>query len=353
MKILYLVTKIGIGGTEAVVRDLAMVAQKQGHDVTILAIFRTANHIIDELLQHNINLITFSLKNPFSILNIIKTKAYDIIHAHNEEVDFLLAFLSLFIKIPAPIIMTEHYYRYKNARYNPLRRWMYKRFDKIICVSTEISNFLKKHVQSLDNKCVVIANGIDLEKYTTSEVIEKSTLHAICTARLVKQKDLTTAIKAIKQCKNHIHLSIIGDGKQRNKLTKLITHLGLKNQISLLGWRDDIAKQLKSADIYIQSSLWEGCSIAILEAMATGLPLIVSEAPGILELVGNAALTFPVGDASALAKLLDDISQNFKLLSTLAQSSLDRAQNFSLDITWEKHAQLYEYLIMEFQKRDK
>lgn len=342
MKILYFVTRIGIGGTEAVVRDLAILAQKQGYAVTIVTIFNTANHIVDELKQQNINLITFSLKNPFAVINFIKNNTYDIIHAHTEEVDFFLAFLSLFIKIPAPIIMTEHYYRYKNVCYNPFRRFMYQRFNKIICVSTEISDFLKKHVKALHDKCEVIANGVDLKKYTSCKVIEKPILHAICTARLVKQKDLTTAIRAIKYCQNPIHLSIIGDGRLRKKLTKLINHLGLENQVSLLGWSDDIAEQLKSADIYIQSSLWEGCSIAILEAMATGLPLIVSETPGIIELVGNAGLTFPLGDAKVLAKLLDDITKNFKLRHDLAQRSLHRAQDFSLDITWKKHLRLYE-----------
>lgn len=354
MNIVYFVTKIGIGGTESVVRDLAIIAKNNGNFVNILTFCNTKNHIVDAIKDHGVNIITLPSKNPLSVrnllflLNFLKSNCIDIIHSHTEEVDYYLAILSIFFKLRVPIIMTEHYYRYKNVRFNPIRRLMYQRYKKIICVSTEISSFLKKHIKSLQDRCVVISNGIDLGIYSQKQLLKTDKLEIFCVARLVKQKDLVTAITALKHCQNPMHLTIIGDGKLRKTLTKLINNLDLNTQVSILGYRADIPKLLKEADVYVQSSIWEGCSIAILEAMALGLPLIVSETPGILELVGNSALTFPIGDAKALAKHLDIISKNFKLQYTLAQHSLDRVRDFSLNTTWEKHAQLYRDLTKGF-----
>lgn len=356
MNILYLVTKIAIGGTEAVVRDLAAHAKKHGHHVVIMTFLKSANHMVDAIKHHNIHLISFPSANPFSIRNVmfllhhLKHGAYDMIHAHTEEAHFYLSILSLIFTLPAPIVMTEHYYRYQNVRFNPMRRFMYQRYKKVICVSTEISHFLSHHVKRLHDRCVVVHNGIDLTKYqplltTTS----KQPLRIVCTARLVKQKDLATAITALTYCQTPFHLLIIGDGKLHQQLSTLITRLELTNQVSLLGWCDDIPTQLQSADIYVQSSVWEGCSIAILEAMRAGLPLIVSHATGLLELVGDAALTFPIGNAKALAHHLDTLSQNPNLRYALSQRSLSRVQQFSLHTTWEKHFQLYQDVMTTFR----
>ncbi len=141
--------------------------------------------------------------------------------------------------------------------------------------------------------------------------------------------------------KSNIHLSIIGDGVKRKSLTKLIHKLNLHNKITLLGWQSNIPLLLSQADIYIQSSVWEGFSIGILEAMAMGLPVVVSSAGGLIEAIGNAGFVFPIGDAVALANHLDTLANNKSLRTELSQRSLQRVKQFSLDVMWQKYYKAY------------
>ncbi len=217
--------------------------------------------------------------------------------------------------------MTEHYYRYKNVRFNPFRRWMYSNYRRVICVSNEMKIFFNKHLPKINNRCAVIHNGIEIKKFikqSTIKIAPANVITVICNARLVKQKDIQTCIRALSYTTENIHLIIAGDGKLRNKLIMLIDHFNLKDKVTLLGWREDIPQLLQAADVYLQSSKWEGCSIAILEAMASNLPLLVSNIPGIAETVGDAALLFPVGNEIMLAKHLDYLAKNSDLRRDLA-----------------------------------
>lgn len=344
------------------VRDLTLLATAHGHDVTILTFKQQSNHINDELLNNKIKIIPFPSSNIFSIKNFLffmrmmRTECYDIIHAHTEEAHFYLSFVSYFCQLPSPIIMTEHYYRYKNIRFNPFRRMMYKRYRRVICVSDYMKEFFCSHLPAIRKNCVAIHNGINISRNRTSkplDVIPHQPIKLICNARLVKQKDISTCIKAISHTSTDTQLVITGDGKLRKRLSKLIMKLNLQGKITLLGWRTDVTTLLQNADIYIQSSRWEGFSIAILEAMTAGLPLIVSNAAGLVEAVGDAALIFPIGNVKQLAAHIDELATNPRLRHELSQLSLARSQQFSLDIMWQKYANLYLEVIQEHHTHTK
>jgi glycosyltransferase involved in cell wall biosynthesis len=112
-----------------------------------------------------------------------------------------------------------------------------------------------------------------------------------------------------------------------------------------LGRRDDVPQLMDSADIYVQSSRVEGFGVAVLEAMAAGLPVIASDAPGMREVVQGAAVMFPVGDPEALAICLGNLMSNAPYRATLSAASKRRALSFSIDQTIEGYKNVYDAVL--------
>jgi len=148
-------------------------------------------------------------------------------------------------------------------------------------------------------KGYVLYNGLD-EKFfdsnrkTRLEVLKEfeispDNIILISVANLVPYKDYKTVIKALNEIKSEInckfHYLIVGEGTERNHLEKLINETNLKDNVTITGRRKDVRSLLGSADIYIHSSRGEGCSNAILEAMAAGLPIIATDTGGTSEIV--------------------------------------------------------------------
>lgn len=148
-------------------------------------------------------------------------------------------------------------------------------------------------------KGFVLYNGLDTQFFDTDKNAEKEILRQfnippdnlvlISVANLVPYKDYKTVIKALGEIlaerKYKFQYLIIGEGPERHHLERLIKELNLQANITIAGRRKDIRCLLISADIYIHSSRGEGCSNAILEAMAAGLPIIATDTGGTSEIV--------------------------------------------------------------------
>jgi len=107
----------------------------------------------------------------------------------------------------------------------------------------------------------------------------------------------------------------------------------------------DVAQLLKAADLYVQPSRWEGFGIAALEAMASGKAIVASDVPGLAQVVGDAGLLFPAGDAAQLARSISTALDNPDLRQRLAQRAQQRARMFSLDTTLDCYEKLYREVV--------
>jgi len=148
-------------------------------------------------------------------------------------------------------------------------------------------------------KGFVIYNGIDKKFFEVNKSARSTILYElnipvhfkifISVANLVPYKDYYTVIKALGNIHNELnydfHYIIVGEGPERKNLESLIKKLNLNNKITLTGRRNDIRELLSCGDVFIHSSRGEGCSNAILEAMAAGLPVIATDTGGTPEIV--------------------------------------------------------------------
>jgi glycosyltransferase involved in cell wall biosynthesis len=158
--------------------------------------------------------------------------------------------------------------------------------------------------------------------------------------RLDTQKGLPVLIRAISLVPE-IRLKIVGDGPLRPELESLVSSMRLGERVSFLGIRSNVADILGAADAYAQSSEWEGFGLAAVEAMSSGLPLIISDVPGLRDVAADAGLRFPPGNHVELAKHLARLSVDADLQQRLRKMSLARAKNFSIEKTTDEYLHVY------------
>lgn len=144
---------------------------------------------------------------------------------------------------------------------------------------------------------------------------------------------------------------LVGDGVLRKKISALINKLNLKGRVILTGWRDDVASILSCLDVFVLTSLWEGLPIAVLEAMAAGLPVIATDTGGVSEVVldGKTGYLVKPHDIRALQKSLEELlmkpylREEFGRLASLSLGS----DEYSSDNLLKNTTQLYLDLCLE------
>ncbi len=192
----------------------------------------------------------------------------------------------------------------------------------------------------------IIPNGVDIERFTPVER-DWSSGRMLFVGRIVYQKGLDILFQALGGLPDlQWNLTLVGDGKQRLALEAQAASLGIADRVHFTGWLtgDAVATQYRQANLYVAPSRHEGMPNVVLEAMASGLPVVASRIAGNEELVtpGSNGLLFPSGDTEALRKLLREILSNPESLQKMGAASRQRAVE---SYTWETTAVQYLALL--------
>lgn len=289
----------------------------------------------------------------------IREDRIDILHAH-QYTPFFYAALAARRARPRPrVVFTEHGRHYPDAVGWKRRLVNRLYFDRIVDEITAVCAFSADALAANDgftrSRIKVIPNGIDVDHYLrTGEKdalrnrldLDPARRYVVIVARFHPVKDHATLIRAFARVaaqQDDVDLLLVGDGPLRPDLEAQIAGLGLQHRVRLTGVRRDVADWLKASDIFVLCSVSEAASITLLEAMATGLPAVVTEVGGNPELVrgGIDGLHVPRGDDGALAEallaLLVDERQRLKM-GVNAAARVRR--EFHLDTTVEAYGRL-------------
>lgn len=362
MKILHIINDLSSGGAESLLRDLVPL-QNINDSVTVLTLSNKKSVFDKYLINLGVNVINTTISNniynPLHIFEIRKIiSEYDIIHAHLFPTFYFVAISNLFRKDKKILITTEHstYNKRRNKKiFYFLDSFIYGVYDSVISISkgveNELLNWLK--IDFAREKYTIINNGIDKQKFTNALPYQKRIIDENCNiddvillmvARFNKQKDHLTVLRALKELPENYRLWLVGEGEMFAQIKDWISQFQLEKRVKFLGFREDIPNIIKTADICLLSSESEGFGLAAVEAMASGVPLIVSDVIGLREVVGDGALLFDKGDYYKLSELIKLLATNRDKYFEIASKGIKRAEKFSIVCMNEKYTELYQRL---------
>lgn len=235
--------------------------------------------------------------------------------------------------------------------------------SKMVAVSAQVREYALSKERVIPSKLVVIENGIEPLKIQTLDLTERNELREqvgippnglmyLTVGRLTIQKGHTVLLDAITKLDGHqknVAFVFAGEGPQKDSLKAKAIKLGVYDQVRFLGMRNDINKLLLAADVFVQPSLWEGLSLALLEALLAGLPVLATSVEGVVDVAEHeeSALLVPPNDASALANAIERLSKDAQLRDRLGRAGRQRAEgNYSVG----KMCQAYEALLLDLLK---
>ena len=249
----------------------------------------------------------------------------------------------------------------RNRRRQQVRRLLSPFVTEFVTVSRDLARWLIEEVRVPARKVRTIYNGVDTERYALGDRaaarralgIRPDWTVAGTVGRLDPVKDQVGLIRAFAQVANKgpSVLVIAGDGPSRRQLEALVGELALGDRVRLLGERDDVPLILRALDIFVLSSIGEGISNAILEAMATGLPVIATRVGGNSELVrdGLTGRLIEPRSPEALAEALAAYGDDPGLARAHGAAGRERvAREFGLDRMRAAYTALYrQYAALE------
>lgn len=360
--LLHLVESFAVGGAEILllhyIRSLG--AKRYKHYVYSIGHDGAIRRKIEDLdVEVRIGPGRASIKNPIKfivslvilvrdLLGFIREKRIQVIQSHLSRANQLGVAIGKLTSIPTfPTVHNTAAFVDRRGVLDPrvhiirtVDSVVYRIADRVVVVSHGIKEIVQQIYGLKDEKICVVRNGIILENSVVGVAdfqgqvrIEPDSFKLIGVGALTYQKAFEVLVKAaailVDQGFDNLLVLIAGEGEERAYLERLIEELGLHNHVRLLGNREDIISLLKASDIFIMPSRYEGLSLAMIEAMACGLPIIASDGPGLKDFINleKNGLLFPIEDHQALAKCILRLANDRELRFRISHGARDTFKN--------------------------
>lgn len=355
IKICFVAPNMLGGGAERVISILVNDLYTKNYNVDLLLGTVEGSYLKD--IISNVNVVDLNARKMiFSIPKIIKylkLEKPDFIFTSHMYVGTLvslaikLSFIKTKLIIRQPTMLFPNKKKYKFLDLLKIKLFLYmSRFsEKIIVTSDQMYQEFKKYSKASDGKIQIIYNPIDVNKIVNKskekvahEFFEnKSSKIIIAVGRLVEVKDFKTLIRAVALVSDKIpvKLIILGDGELRCELEYLVAELNLENIVSFPGFVENPYKYMSRSDLFVSSSLWEGFSNVIIEAMACNLKIVATNCDGGSKEIladGKWGQLVPVQDEKIMADAI-----LYSLNNQFDSNLLTRVDDFSLEKILSKY----------------
>ena len=364
LRVMHVVNSISLGGTEkAILKITAGLTRSFEH--SICCIRGCDPKLIgcslppEQVVALNLPVSRFSFFVP-KLLHAIRAYKPDVVHSRNwGAIEAPLA--ARLAGVPV-VIHSEHGYEIDSLSHTPVRqRWMRRLVcslaDAVFTVSHQLREFHTSQAGIRPDRIRVIQNGVDTKRFApdpttrmrvrTQLGIAPSDFVIGAVGRLVPIKDYATLVRAagrLAVSRSDFKLLLIGDGPELLRLRQVAQSLpGVAERLLLPGRRDDIPALLSCMDVFVQTSLGEGMSNTVLEAMASSLPPVVTRVGGNPEIVTDACgWLFEPGDVERVSDVLGKLADDRSLAAVTGQAARRRAEEaFSNEAMLENYRQLY------------
>ncbi len=326
-KIVFVLIGLGFGGAEVQVVELASVLKRRGWQPTLVALAPPeglevrARALGLEYLDLGLPLRSKSPRLVARLAREIRRLRPDVVHAHTLPANFVARLARPFSRVP--VLVTSAHNIDEGGR---ARMWFYRLTDRLADLTTNVSpQAVERYVRigaAPADRIVYVRNGIDVDRFAPDPArrarlreelgLAPDEFAWLAIGRHSPQKDypnLLDAVAALRQ-REPWRVLVVGDGPLYQETSSGIRERGLSERVRLLGVRQDIPDLLRAADGFVLGSAWEGLPIVLLEAAASGLPIVATDVGGNREIVMDPAggRLVPARDPRALAEAMASVA---------------------------------------------
>ena len=273
---------------------------------------------------------------------ILKQEQAQIVHAHGLKAALITAAALAPRRHPHFLFTAHNALPQSSSRFTGwastlVQRWMFNCMSTIISVSDSVRSQITRYVP--EGKVLTIYNGICSSQFGECPVevsrrsldLQEEDQVVGTVARLIPGKGVSTLLEAVSLVAKilpRLHLVVVGDGPERAKLEAYSRRLGLADRVRFLGWREDVPTLMAGWDCFALPSLSEGFNLSVLEAMASRLPVVVSDLPALREAVihGKGGFLVLPGSAPDLAAALLQVLKDPAKAKTMGAFNRDRVE---------------------------
>lgn len=340
------------GGAEKLVRSLHLGLRAAGRGSAILGIEAQED-------DEEEGAVCLQLKSSYRLIAFWKIFCYirqnvrrdDIVHAHLFPSILYVSLLNQLGLIKARVVMTEH--NTSNSRRNStvgslIDRVLYCGFDRIYAISHGVEEALLRWRPELGARTRVVLNGVNL--FFCKPILRTKTDRPIILSigNLRESKNYEAMLSAVAHLgEKDFEYWIAGSGEKLPHLQRVAASMGIDEKVRFLGHVANLPPILEQADIFLMASKWEGFGMAAVEAMNATLPLVVSDVPGITEVVNSAppcAIIVRPDSAASIAEGLGQLLASLQMRNELGAHAFERAKIFTLGKMNDSYIHEYDAL---------
>ncbi|PKM55427.1 MAG: hypothetical protein CVV00_03970 [Firmicutes bacterium HGW-Firmicutes-5] len=341
LKILQFVPKLELAGAEIMIENLAKQLKKDSYDVKVVSLYTYQSAITNRLEAEGIQVLYMDKKPKFdfklfiSLFKLIKKEKPDVVHTHLYILPYVMPIAQLLgVK---KRVHTIHNIAIKEngSMIRKVNKFFYHVCKVVpVSISPMVKDTIIKEYGLKDEVVPMIYNGIQLErcKPKTNYDTRDSKVSLLHIGRFCEQKNhkgLIEGFRILRESNKNIELKLMGSGDYEEDIKKLVKSYHLEDCVEFLGLKSNVYKYINEADIFVLPSLWEGMPITLIEAMATGMPIVATDVGGISDMITHDESGLVVKtQVEDLVEALDRLIRDKALRMKLGKNALKKSACF-------------------------
>jgi glycosyltransferase involved in cell wall biosynthesis len=354
LRVMFVVPDLGVGGAERHLVTLAPALDAERFRASVVCIGESGE-LFDELAGTGVRAValhsrTRPLRALAALARLMRAEQPDVVVARGYNAEVLGRAAAALTRVPRSVVWVHNATDIvSRGRVRPVvDRLLEPVTSAYYGVAHAQRPYLVDRLGHPEHKVEIIHNGVDPDRFAPAEAAERIARRAALglpeharavgiVAVLRPEKDHATLLRALRLVVDEMpeaHLVVIGDGPLRGELEHLARQLGVARDVTFAGSRDDVPVLLQALDAAVLSSTTECFPMAVLEAMASGLPVVGTEVGGVPELIddGETGYLVPVGDPRAMADALVKTLRDPVRAAAMGRAARDRVVTaFTLD----------------------
>jgi len=357
MKILIIVNSLTTGGAEKFSFELASeLANNKKYKVYLLSldsqndINRVSNFEIIKT-NHIINSF-YSIYDYFRVVLLVRKINPDIIHSNMSYADWFSGIYKLIFKKQVIISTIHSFFKYhnpeisiKNKIFYKILNFHFKRFNRIVCVSSFLQNYILENFKLSEKILKVIPNGVsNIHNFPIVKKDKLFTGKLVFVGSLREVKNVKVIIRILQELPDSYTLTIFGSGEQENEIIDLIKSLNLIDRVQLKGYKKNVIELLPNFDIILVPSFLESFSITALEGLLVGVPTLATKNGGTIDFFkgGLSELLIDPNDKLNIKNSILKVAGRYEYYLDMIYSYRTELTHYSIENVANEYIDLYK-----------